>query len=538
MEAPSSRRRTRAWADLPPDLIRRVSGTLHDAGDSVRFHAACKAWRATLPSPHPPPFLPWLLAPGGHDRPWMARLRSIFSNTTWCTPGTSSRRRVKWLASADGVGPWLLIITGGRNSGHSPSSLRLVNALSGAAATLPPLPHEIERLIYIERATGVVGADGAVVLYDIGFYFENTSCILAAVLRPGDDVWTEAKTVLTPHTGLDHRCAAAYLHGGEVILADLYQSSTVKLRVPAGSGGDDGGVVVEELRTTPAEITPDQRAQRPQRVYTFESHGEVLAVVVAVPEAADVVAGGGDLAAGDLSVWVYGMEAAGDGRRSSVRWVNRGGRGLLRDRVLFLGWPTSFAVDAARLGGAVGGGSAFFILNAGWRNVGGTGRSCVYRHCFGDGSTTVVEELSAGAGWDVDERMMWFIPQPAGFAPAHDFGGRLLAREEQQTPPCPIKIIRGSTSRFGPLLKMYVGDLPAWMCSSMLQNFLTKYGTVRDARVICESGRSLGFGLVTMEAFDEPDGALATFSEEMFCGDVLRVESSHSSNRPFVMLIM
>ncbi|CAN6166076.1 unnamed protein product [Urochloa humidicola] len=213
MEAPSSRRRrrNRAWADLPPDLIRRISGTLHDAGDSVHFHAACKAWRATLPAPHPPPFLPWLLAPGGHDRPWMARLRSIFSNATWSAPGTSSRRRVKWLASADGVGAWLLIITGGRNSGHSPSPLRLVNALTGAAATLPPLPDEIERLIYIERATGIVAGDGAVVLYDIGFYFENanTSCILAAVLRPGDDEWTEAKTVLTPHTGLDHRVAAA-----------------------------------------------------------------------------------------------------------------------------------------------------------------------------------------------------------------------------------------------------------------------------------------------------------------------------------------
>ncbi|CAL5090249.1 unnamed protein product [Urochloa decumbens] len=434
-----------------------------------------------LPAPPhpPPPFLPWLLTPGGHDLPWMARLRSIFSSkTTWRAPGTSSRRRVKWLASADGVGAWLLIITGGvvRRSGDagrspSPSPPRLVNPLTGAAATLPPLPEEIERRIYIERATGVVAADGAVVLYDIGFYFESTSCILAAVLRPGDAAWTEAKTVLTPHTGLDHRCAAAYLHGdGEVILSDLYQSSTVKLRVAGGSGGDDDAGVVRELRTTPAEITPDQRAQRPRRVYTFESRGEVLEVVVAVPEAADVGGGpGDDLAAGDLSVWVYAMEeAAGDGR-SSVRWVNRDARGLLGDRVLFLGSPTSFAVDAARFDGA-------------------------------------------GA----------------------DIGGRLLAREEEQT----IKIIRGSTSRFGPLVKMYVGNLPSWMCSVMLRDFFARYGTVRDARVVCDiaSRQSLGFGLVTMESFDEPDSVIATYSEEMFYGDVLQVKSSHSSKRPFVIL--
>ncbi|RLN33811.1 hypothetical protein C2845_PM03G27230 [Panicum miliaceum] len=430
MEAASCRRRT--WADLPPDLIRHISGTLHDAADSVRFHAACRTWRGTLPASHPPPFLPWLLAPGGHDHPWIARFRSIFSKTTWCAPGTSSRRcNCKWLASADGVGAWLLV-TGGRNANRSPPP-RLVNPFMGAAATLPcQMGSKGSSTSSAPTASSALTAP--LLCTTLGCSISDTPTAFWRLFSaPGDAAWAEQKTVLMPLTGLDYRCAAAY-HRGEIVLVDLYQSSTVKLRV-TGSGGD-GDDLVQELSTTRAvEITPDEHAQRPRRIYTFESRGELLAVVVALPMEADNGGDSGDLA-GALSVWVYAMEA-GDGH-NSVRWARRDGRGL-RDRVLFLGWPTSFAVDPAPFGGAVSGGSAFFVLNAGWGNA--PERSRVYRHSFGDGSKTVAEELPAGPG---------FTPQPSGFAPAQDIGGRLQVPREKQAAPCPIKIIRGSLQGSAP----------------------------------------------------------------------------------------
>jgi hypothetical protein len=51
------------WADLPFRVLYNISRHLHDDADYVRFHAVCKAWRATLP-PAPPsaPFLPWVFA--------------------------------------------------------------------------------------------------------------------------------------------------------------------------------------------------------------------------------------------------------------------------------------------------------------------------------------------------------------------------------------------------------------------------------------------------------------------------------------------
>jgi hypothetical protein len=41
------------WADLPFRVLYYISRHLRDEADYVRFHAVCKAWRATLP-PAPP----------------------------------------------------------------------------------------------------------------------------------------------------------------------------------------------------------------------------------------------------------------------------------------------------------------------------------------------------------------------------------------------------------------------------------------------------------------------------------------------------
>ncbi|TVU10530.1 hypothetical protein EJB05_44067, partial [Eragrostis curvula] len=128
-----------SWPDLPPDLVHLISGRLHDLADFVRFHAVCKPWRDMLPESQPRPlFLPWLLAPG-HRPTDVAQFRS--AGTTWCAPGTSSRRNM-WLASADGTGRWLLTVCGGGRDEKKPPPPRLINPFTGATATLPRLPEQ------------------------------------------------------------------------------------------------------------------------------------------------------------------------------------------------------------------------------------------------------------------------------------------------------------------------------------------------------------------------------------------------------------
>ncbi|RLN42505.1 hypothetical protein C2845_PM01G31460 [Panicum miliaceum] len=70
----------------------------------------------------------------------------------------------------------------------------------------------------------------------------------------------------------------------------------------------------------------------------------------------------------------------------------------LRDRVLFLGYPTSFAVDAPRYGSPSpsAAGAPTSSLNSrkaglAWRDMPEACR--VYMYSFEDGSATVVEEL-------------------------------------------------------------------------------------------------------------------------------------------------
>ena len=52
------------WAELPAEVLGEVARHLHDAADFMRFHAACRAWRAASSSA-PARLYPWLVAPCG-----------------------------------------------------------------------------------------------------------------------------------------------------------------------------------------------------------------------------------------------------------------------------------------------------------------------------------------------------------------------------------------------------------------------------------------------------------------------------------------
>ncbi|TVU10452.1 hypothetical protein EJB05_43983, partial [Eragrostis curvula] len=207
--------------------------------------------------------------------------------------------------------------------------------------------------------------------------------------------------------------------------------STTSASTPSAEHGGDGDGRLEESETT-TRSEPLVRAQR-LSIHAFESRGELLAacVVLATPDDADHKDGGGDsrALAAAMSVWVYALEepekSAVDGQGSRrQRWVWRDGRSL-SDRVLFLGSPTSFAVDAARFAGAaLSGGCAYFVLDSqeagwSWRNVPEARR--VYRYSFEDGSATELEELpdTDGTGWDSDKAMMWIMPHAYAITPLH-----------------------------------------------------------------------------------------------------------------------
>ncbi|TVU10529.1 hypothetical protein EJB05_44066, partial [Eragrostis curvula] len=327
---------------------------------------------------------------------------------------------------------------------------------------------------------------------------------------------------------------AAY-HGGEIVIVHDLESYMVKLRVTGG-----GGATVVEIpplmRTSFADEGERERVVERQLgrcIYTLDSRGELLAVCLHESAAATTMNNNGVLeqALPDqvVSVSVYALDD------DTARWVRKDGRSLC-DRVLFLGCPTSFAVDAVLFGGALGGGCAYFVLNLNWRNA--SERCRVYRHSFEDGSTAVVEELPAGQGWDDDTRMTCLIPQPSGVAPAHEINERLLqAPVREQVAPCPRSII--CAPRTGPYcFKLYVGNLPKYLDSFDLKHFFSTYGEVSNARVICDTrtGRSWGFGFVTMATMCEPDDVTAALDGEEFYGNVLGVKFGEERPKgPFVM---
>jgi hypothetical protein len=102
----------------------------------------------------------------------------------------------------------------------------------------------------------------------------------------------------------------------------------------------------------------------------------------------------GDLPPGALLVTVDALEGTNEGGKT--RWVARDGQSL-GDRVLFLGSPASFTVDAAQLG--VAGGCAYFVY-----------MSDVVRYNLVNGEAKLVERLRPG--WDDNWSFTWLRPQP------------------------------------------------------------------------------------------------------------------------------
>uniref|UniRef100_A0A0E0JY86 RRM domain-containing protein n=1 Tax=Oryza punctata TaxID=4537 RepID=A0A0E0JY86_ORYPU len=165
---------------------------------------------------------------------------------------------------------------------------------------------------------------------------------------------------------------------------------------------------------------------------------------------------------------------------------------VLADHVLFLGYPGSFAVEAARFGGDLPGGSAYFVVRS---------EPCrVYMYSLvdaaaggGTAAATLVETLPAG--WN-DERCMWFLPFPCIADP-------VLTEEQEED------AARANQQRQQGDLRIYVSDLSPKVDSRRLREMYGKHGKVVQARVAYDKrGRSRGFGFVTMATQEGFDRAL------------------------------
>ncbi|GJN06840.1 hypothetical protein PR202_ga24609 [Eleusine coracana subsp. coracana] len=186
-----------------------------------------------------------------------------------------------------------------------------------------------------------------------------------------------------------------------------------------------------------------------QSSYVFKSCGELLWALVHVKTESsfykDVSKGHFGYLDGLATAWsvsVYVFEDSG----GVNRWLKRD-RKSFADRILFLGRPNSFAVNAARQG--MSGGYSFL-----------------------DEISELVETLPAQ--W-TSEDCMWITPQP------------VISTNEE---------IREKIA----CVRIYVGNLPRKVDSDRLRQFFSRHGKVKDSRVMRhrKTRTSRGFGFVTM----------------------------------------
>ncbi|CAL4994605.1 unnamed protein product [Urochloa decumbens] len=408
--------------DLPSDPLGDISGRLHAAGDYARFHAACKSWRDSLPPPaRRPTLLPWLLSPRDAAAATGHRTaRCVLSSSTAVTKVHDHGRT--WVIRAeDGVAYWLV-------SGEE-ASVGLVDPFTGSrAATLSPFPDEIAA--WVSRAYTAAGAiygDGTILLYAFcptSLYSSggvrvtsnatasNLVTLNVALLCPGTSgatAWTSVQRKLCVCSKDMEIFCFAY-NNGNIILC--YKREFVRI-VPGRLTERRTTTFSERWQHWPMRYEPGGDQERFQSGYLVESRGELLLACVEIDNSywkswechVDIES---LVKAPSVSVHVLQDDEA-QGIIKPPRWVKRDGRSFLADRVLFLGRPSSFAVEAARLG--MDGGCAYFLdkrrLYQG--NV-ARDRCRLLKYSFRNGRSEFVEELPAE--WTC-KAGMWITPQPA-----------------------------------------------------------------------------------------------------------------------------
>ncbi|KAF8696355.1 hypothetical protein HU200_037262 [Digitaria exilis] len=484
------------WADLPAEVLGNIVGFVHTAADAVRFHAVCWAWRGALHKAGYEPLLPWLLAPSSSTHLTLEdqRCRCVFSKETYRAPGICVRdRRV---ACTDGWPAWLVT---GNGEGR-----RLVNPLT---ADRLDFPDECITDEWLDRRHRIIFDGGAVLLYDFDLqddaYLPRRFRFRASLLPPDDNRW---QPITSDLSSTDRCCAASYYKGGFVVCVDLANCHVIQpYWKPIGSGH----YVYGRTREVRAAL-PDEPAGRVRRnSYLVECNGELL--LASVLQEAGSSTGGLSVSLHELRLEKHG----GQDDEVAVEWVRRddddtsnaAGMAWLGKHVLFLGFPASFAMEAAPLYREVSGGTAYFVIETDEMPP-----CCrVYRYSFHDGVATLVDTLPPG--WH-DARCLWFLPSPKIEAPFFQEG------EEGSEPIGDLQPQGGDRSgaRRQQQMRIYAGDLSPKVDNARLREMFSVYGKVAGTRVAYDKrGRSRGFGFVTMatqEGFEKAMAALNPIKEE------------------------
>lgn len=112
----------------------------------------------------------------------------------------------------------------------------------------------------------------------------------------------------------------------------------------------------------------------------------------------------------------------------------------------------------------------------------------------------------------------------------YDVNGRLLT--VNKAAPRGSRVERSPRS-FEPSFRIYVGNLPWQVDDARLEQVFSEHGKVVDARVVYdrETGRSRGFGFVTMATQTELDDAIAALDGQSLDGRALRVNVAEDRPR-------
>ena len=83
--------------------------------------------------------------------------------------------------------------------------------------------------------------------------------------------------------------------------------------------------------------------------------------------------------------------------------------------------------------------------------------------------------------------------------------------------------------------KLYVGNLPYGITTDDLKQLFAQAGTVVDAVVITDkqTGRSKGFGFVTLSSQEEMNKAIEMFNDKDYQGRNLRVNPARPQEKRF-----
>nr|XP_010927551.1 28 kDa ribonucleoprotein, chloroplastic [Elaeis guineensis] len=112
----------------------------------------------------------------------------------------------------------------------------------------------------------------------------------------------------------------------------------------------------------------------------------------------------------------------------------------------------------------------------------------------------------------------------------YELNGRLLT--VNKAAPRGTRVER-APREFEPSCRVYVGNLPWQVDDARLEQVFSEHGKVVDARVVYdrETGRSRGFGFVTMSSKDELDDAIAALDGQSLDGRALRVNVAEERPR-------